>query len=182
MMKSYNYFIREYHSKQLAPNGKPSNLSPELYELIRTDEFKNWFGDWENNPENSSKVIDENGEPKLVYHGSSEDFDKFDKEFLGACCNAKSAKMAFFFTDDKKFAKEYSNRFAGGKLFRVFLDIKNPVVKDFKGRNVNPDKILVDMLNEGGDGIIALNFVDGFQISNQYAVKEPEKIYIVYKK
>ena len=40
----------------LAPNGKPSKLSPELYKLVRTPEFKNWFGDWENNPESASKV------------------------------------------------------------------------------------------------------------------------------
>ena len=31
----------------LAPNGKPSNLTPEQYELVRTKAFKEWFGDWE---------------------------------------------------------------------------------------------------------------------------------------
>lgn len=31
----------------LAPNGKPSNLTPEQYRQVRTPEFKNWFGDWE---------------------------------------------------------------------------------------------------------------------------------------
>ena len=31
----------------LAPNGKPSNLSPEQYKLVRTPEFIAWFGDFE---------------------------------------------------------------------------------------------------------------------------------------
>jgi hypothetical protein len=42
----------------LAPNGQPSNLTPEQYRLVRTPEFKAWFGDWENSPETASKVID----------------------------------------------------------------------------------------------------------------------------
>lgn len=30
-----------------APNGKPSNLNPEQWAMVRTENFKNWFGDWE---------------------------------------------------------------------------------------------------------------------------------------
>ena len=52
----------------LAPNGQPTKLTPEQWALVRTQNFKNWFGDWINDPENASKVVDENGEPKVVYH------------------------------------------------------------------------------------------------------------------
>jgi hypothetical protein len=31
----------------LAPNGKPSNLTPGQHAQVRTPEFKKWFGDWE---------------------------------------------------------------------------------------------------------------------------------------
>ena len=55
----------------LAANGKPSKLTPEQYRLVRTPEFKAWFGDWENDPENASEVVDENGEPMVVYRGDS---------------------------------------------------------------------------------------------------------------
>jgi hypothetical protein len=55
----------------IAPNGKPSKLSPQQYELVRTPAFKEWFGDWENDPKNSSKVVDENGEPMVVYRGDT---------------------------------------------------------------------------------------------------------------
>ena len=49
----------------LAANGKPSNLTPEQYKLVRTPAFKEWFGDWDNDPADASKVVDENGEPLL---------------------------------------------------------------------------------------------------------------------
>jgi hypothetical protein len=68
-------------SNLLAPNGKPSNLTPEQYKLVRTPAFISWFGDWENDPENSSKVVDENGEPKVVLNGGKKEnigFTKFD--------------------------------------------------------------------------------------------------------
>ena len=135
--------------KELSPNGKPSNLTPEQYKLVRTPAFKKWFGDWEilakaeilsndikgvyknvalNNIErflfeisqqaNSSdseykgaietvgksivnlalklfpdskvedeyipvvsKVIDKNGEPLVVYHGTYADFTVFEGKY-----------------------------------------------------------------------------------------------------
>lgn len=62
----------------LAPNGSPSNLTIKQYAQVRTKAFKSWFGDWENDPENASKVVDENGEPKLLYHFSPNSFFTFD--------------------------------------------------------------------------------------------------------
>ena len=39
--------------------------------------FLNWFGDWVNDPTNASKVVDENGEPLLVFHGTNKVFSVF---------------------------------------------------------------------------------------------------------
>lgn len=70
---------RDSKGRLLAPNGRPSNLPERLYAQVRTKEFKDWFGDWQNDPKNASKVIDENGEPRIVYHGSDQyGFDVFD--------------------------------------------------------------------------------------------------------
>lgn len=52
-----------------APNGEKTNLNERQWLQVRTPEFKAWFGDWENDSENTSRVTDENGEPKVVYHG-----------------------------------------------------------------------------------------------------------------
>lgn len=49
-----------------APNGKQSNLDEHQWAQVRTKAFKDWFGDWENDPENASKVVDENGEPRVI--------------------------------------------------------------------------------------------------------------------
>jgi hypothetical protein len=64
--------LNEENEILLAPNGNKSNLPKRLYDYVRTDEFKKWFGDWENNPKDASKVIDENGEPLLCNHSSLE--------------------------------------------------------------------------------------------------------------
>ena len=42
-----------------AQNGKPSNLNEKQWHTVRTKAFKAWFGDWENDPANASKVVDE---------------------------------------------------------------------------------------------------------------------------
>ena len=49
-------FLNENQNILLAPNGNKSNLSKENYEYVRTDEFKKWFGDWENDSENASNL------------------------------------------------------------------------------------------------------------------------------
>lgn len=90
----------------LAPNGKPSNLDAEMYHLVRTPQFKAWFGDWENDPETASKVVDENGEPKIVYHGSKTDFFEFDK---GKIKDSLKWEKGFYFTDNFDYAKSYAN-------------------------------------------------------------------------
>ena len=53
-----------------APNGQHTKLNEDQWLTVRTQNFINWFGDWMNDPENASKVVDENGEPMVVYHGS----------------------------------------------------------------------------------------------------------------
>lgn len=66
----------------LAPNGKPSILYNTYKEMgyseeeaiklvseVYSERFRNFFGDWLNDPENSSKVVDENGQPKIVWSG-----------------------------------------------------------------------------------------------------------------
>lgn len=55
---------------------KTSNLSPEDRAYVRSPEFKAWAGDWEKGEGNV--LLDENGEPKLFYHGTVREFESFD--------------------------------------------------------------------------------------------------------
>jgi hypothetical protein len=182
-MKKINQISTKQSNKnsyyRIANESVKTNLTPDLYNLVRSEEFKKWFGDWENDRENSSKVLDENGEPMIVYHGASDNFDKFDKKYRGASTNAKSAKLGFFFTNDKNDAITYSKRYAGGKLYKCFLNLRNPIIKDFNGESVNTDFELVKLIKSSDDGVIALNLKDGFVVNNQYIVKEENDIKII---
>lgn len=102
----------------IAPNGKKSNLTPEQYKLVRTPQFKAWFGDWENDPQNASKVVDENGEPLVVYHGGR-DFNYFDAEKIGTTTDKGWYGYGFYFSP----SEEVSNLYGGSKAF--FIKIKN---------------------------------------------------------
>lgn len=82
-----------------APNGHVSNLSKEDWKLVRMPEFKAWFGDWENDPEHASKVLDENGEPLALWHGSTRCFETFDFSHLGESFNEGEEKKSY--TDHK---------------------------------------------------------------------------------
>lgn len=89
-----------------APNGNDTNLTEKQWLQVRTPQFKAWFGDWENDPENASKVVDENGEPLVVYHGSPEFFDVFDFGKLGKH-GASNARKGFCFVSNKELADSY---------------------------------------------------------------------------
>jgi hypothetical protein len=104
----------------IAPNGRPSNLTPEQWHLVRTPEFKAWFGDWENSPETASKVVDENGEPLVVYHGSRNDFNEFTL-FKGHSGSGKINSLGHYFTENKIRAGYY-----GDKVKGYFLKAINP--------------------------------------------------------
>jgi hypothetical protein len=76
---------REKTAQEVAP--EVANYS------IGLQSFKDWFGDWENDPANASKVVDENGRPKVVYHGTQRP-DRIGSRFRKS--RATSGPMAFF--------------------------------------------------------------------------------------
>ena len=41
----------------LAPNGQPTNLTPKQWVQVRTEAFKQWFGDWDKDPNNSGSPV-----------------------------------------------------------------------------------------------------------------------------
>lgn len=96
-----------------APNGRPTNLNERQWLQVRTKNFINWFGDWINDPSNASKVVDENGEPLVVYHNSKKDFNTFKP----------NSDNYIYFTSDAEYAKDLK----GGKQYEVFINLKNPL-------------------------------------------------------
>lgn len=105
-----------------APNGKPTNLNEQQWLQVRTKAFKNWFGDWINDPDNASKVVDENGEPRVMYHGSPDLFDTFSYDFFGSTDPGDNGR-GFYFAYRKETAKIY-----GDNIYPVFLNVKHPFI------------------------------------------------------
>ena len=101
-----------------APNGEDTNLTEQQWLQVRTDSFKKWFGDWENAPEEASKVVDKNGEPLAVSHSTHNVFDEFiykqkiDAGWLGA---------GFYFFGDRSLDGQY-----GSHVMECFLNIREP--------------------------------------------------------
>lgn len=110
-------FLNEENKVLLAPNGEISNLPKKLYEYVRTDEFKNWFGDWEKNPNNSSKIVDENGEP-MVYYKSMDSIEPF----FGAANNYYYGITVVSPLYDV--AKGFQSKI--GKTYSIFVKSNNP--------------------------------------------------------
>ena len=128
--------------KLLAPNGKPSNLTPEQYRLVRTPEFKEWFGDWEKayetgNYENVSKVIDkETKEPLVLWHFakrlrySDERFNVFNvNKQLGSHFGSikQVEKLKFYNLERELNTPDIAKRYNDFRFYEVFLDIKLPL-------------------------------------------------------
>lgn len=93
--------------------------------------FKKWFGD--------SKVVDENGKPLVVYHGSLWNFEQFEKS------------DEFDFSFSPKFAYEY----AAQKSFEQALDL-SPVLYSVYLKAENPfdfrdEKSVNELLKKIGD-------------------------------
>lgn len=118
-----------------APNGEKTKLNAEQWVTVRTTNFKNWFGDWKNDPENASKVVDKNGEPMVVWHGRSAEFNTFEKKegvrFIMGLEDKVKAE-GFFFSPNKGLAEEFasnSSRHRGGKanVIPCFLNIRKPM-------------------------------------------------------
>ena len=54
-----------------------SKVNTKLENVTHSQQFKRWFGDWEKKPYSASKVVDADGKPLVVYHGTDADFTVF---------------------------------------------------------------------------------------------------------
>lgn len=168
--------IRNIPESELAVNDNKYNRAKPLKNQTNTVQFGEWFGD--------SKVVDENKNPLIVYHGTGVDFNAFDKNRQGQ--NFSQSRGGFFFTNRKRTAEHYAKRYAeitaGSKdqenVLGVYLSIQNPYIRTAPSE-VNPidffDWHSVDIMREadinGNDGIIVYG-----KRENLYIAFEPEQI------
>lgn len=77
--------------------------------------FWKWFGD--------SKVVDSQGNPLIVYHGSRSSFNKFKIDPFKLSKNGNTEGVGLYFTADKNLARNY-----GYKIYEVYLRIEKPIL------------------------------------------------------
>ena len=77
--------------------------------------FWRWFG--------GSKVVDKDGKPLVVYHGTESDFDSFDQN------KVKTTKLGsgFYFAKDPETANLYAG-FSGSNVVPVYLRMERPLI------------------------------------------------------
>jgi len=136
--------------------------------------FKRWFGD--------SVVVDENGNPLVVYHGTTGDIEAFDKRegrFNGTFFTASPHLAGKYAT----FSDDVDNAGRGGaNVIPVYLRMVKPLIHDAKGRSFNESQIqrLVDKAEANTfayDGLIIENMVDTEgEPETQFIAFRPEQI------
>jgi|GEM_PF-758592 putative uncharacterized protein (fragment) len=117
---SRNEELTEERYNQAKSNGE-TELTFKQWQQVRSPEFKAWFGDWENDPENASKVVNpKTGEPLVVYHGTLNSFNVFSND-----------RGIHFVSDDPKFVDKFVTQNGGdladgANVMPLFISSKNP--------------------------------------------------------
>lgn len=130
---------------------------------INSPEFKRWFGD--------SKVVDKEGKPLVVYHGTGDTVTTFEQghatPYKWSEVDTAYSKKGFFFTPDPLLADYYSIQDKGKSpnIMPVYLQLKNPLKVT---AHLSPE--MIDFARKAGhDGLYN-------ELFNEYVVFEPEQI------
>jgi hypothetical protein len=154
--------VREFDSK--------INMSVE--NVTQSQQFKRWFGDWQNHPERASKVVNADGTPKVVYHGTSErngSFTVFDesKAVKRGGLGFKALGKGNYFTATHLTGNE---RY-GSRVIEAYLNIRNPLdveagttfrdtaaeIIGESAHEMSYDELQAEMRERGYDGVIQRN-------------------------
>lgn len=146
-------------------------------------------GDGELALDDYSKVLDENGEPLVVYHGSSQWFQVFNEGKTNKASNVNTPDNTIFTNDNKEIASSFQNYYGGkvtdvildensplhrkndwgtyraGGVYSLFMNLRNPKIVDYKGQTWKADGMNINdevakAMQKGYDGFIAKNIID----------------------
>lgn len=109
-------------------------------EIIYSPQFKKWFGNWQNSKK-CSKVLDNNGFPLIVHHGTNNEFNEFKSHYMGQTGTALG--QGFYFTSNQDEAKGF-----GENVKSFFLNIRKPLNSNKLTMGRNEIKVLVDSIDK----------------------------------
>jgi hypothetical protein len=87
-----------------------------LYSEGMSSNLRRWFGD--------SKIVNKDGSPMVVYHGTTADIEEFKVSKEGG-----SLGNGIYLTPETEFAGSYADK-KGGNVMPLYASIKNPLVID----------------------------------------------------
>lgn len=134
---------------------------------------------------NASKVVDENGEPLVVYHGTRRTNPD------GSSFTIFKEGRFSFFSDNMEVANQYGGMYNEkeewkGKVYECYLDIHKPLIVDannatwdrikFQGKFMDTVDISRYAYENGYDGVIIQNIYEGDIKGNNYISMRPAQI------
>lgn len=90
------------------------NLLEDIWYKTQTPTFKKWFGD--------SKAVDEYGDPIVYFHGTTENWEVFDKE--SAKLKSRGFRDQIYLTQEYDFANDYTKQ--NGNILSLFVKTSKP--------------------------------------------------------
>ena len=134
---------------------------------------------WKLLQDNYSKVVDENGEPRVMYHGGKGEITAFNPARIGSNIDNETMGAGFYFTSDKQNAENYARNAEGegpANTTSVYLNIRNPKRirwNELSGDNKKESEAFTAKAKaQGYDGFIA-EAVNG---ATWYVAFEPSQI------
>jgi hypothetical protein len=116
---------------------QPIKITKEKFSLRAptTPEFNKLF--------RGSKIVNPDGTPRLMYHGTTGDISEF---ILSAKKNRTGNPDGFYFTSDPEQASNYASDQEGANVIPVYLIIKNPF--DLMGKNRITNEMVMQFRDE----------------------------------
>ena len=102
-------------------------------DITQTPRFKEWFGD--------SKVVDADGNPMVVYHGTDADIEVFDP----ALSRAAIKGLGVFLSSSPPVANTYATGSSGRNVIPAYASLKTPIVVEAAGKvwsQLGPDTVI----------------------------------------
>ncbi len=132
-------------------NAKQQEIPFSVTKKTDSPEFKKWFGD--------SKVVDGNGDPMVVYHGTNNDVHNFDRQHSGKNSGQSGQTDGVFWFGNKGKANHYANLQNHEEALKLAPSPDN--IKDFRDFIVDATKELTgDSVSRDGVNLAKLYGAD----------------------
>ncbi len=143
-MPKSSYNLEDGSLHMITDAGTP--VKQKITTQTQSRQFRRWFG--------KSKVVNEDGTPRVVYHGTNQDFEAFHAE-----------SGAYWFSESYDYAESMMEERGGGKVIECYLRMENPYEvkmnpRDFAVNTAEERRIIQRAKTSGHDGVIIVNDTD----------------------